>query len=483
METGTSTRARPVRPSHLSQIGAPAGVAVVITALLLSGQLQPAHAADSLLSLNRPSLASSTELGESPTAAAFDNNPATRWGSAWSDPQWVRVDLGSTATINRVELHWEAAYATAYEIQTSTDGKAWTPIHTTTTGGGGTRSLDVHGSGRYVRMYGTQRGTGYGYSLLEFKVFGTSTGAPPHTGTPPHTGGGYVLADPPVTGVVPSTATPPATNPPTTHREFQANCAVSRSNLPDDPIVHPGRPGASHMHTFMGNRTTDAHSTLPSLQAGGTECITPGDRSAYWMPTMYNGDTAVQPIGRQVIYYKSGVLDHRSVRPFPVGLRYVVGDPHATVEDFRSSPGAVEGWECGDSVRNWDLPASCPDGSQVNVRYQAPSCWDGIHLDTPDHKSHMAYPVVGVCPADHPVAVPMVEFKMAFPVSGDMSRVRLASGRGYSFHYDFYNVWDARTLNALVAHCINGGLQCDPRGFDQYKPDRGAALNENYVLP
>jgi hypothetical protein len=79
--------------------------------------------------------------------------------------------------------------------------------------------------------------------------------------------------------------------------------------------------------------------------------------------------------------------------------------------------------------------------------------------------------------------VPMIEFKMAFPVSGNMYNVRLASGRAYSFHYDFYNAWDAPTLNALVTHCINGGLQCDPRGFDQYKPNRGAALNENYVLP
>ncbi|WP_377247048.1 hypothetical protein [Phytohabitans kaempferiae] len=55
----------------------------------------------------------------------------------------------------------------------------------------------------------------------------------------------------------------------------------------------------------------------------------------------------------------------------------------------------------------------------------------------------------------------MVEFKMAFPVSGDMSGVRLSSGRGYSFHYDFYNAWDTAPLAALVRHCINAGRQCD----------------------
>ncbi|MEU8813341.1 DUF1996 domain-containing protein [Actinoplanes sp. NPDC048796] len=436
-----------------------------------------AEAADTLLSQNRPTLASSTENGGAPAAAAVDGNPATRWGSAWSDPQWLRVDLGATAAVSSVKITWEAAYAKAFQLQTSADGTAWTTIYSTANGAGGTQTLPVTGQGRYVRVYGTQRGTGYGYSLYEFQVYGS------YTSPPPTDGPGYVPADPPVTGVTPSTAVPPDTNPPTTHHEFQANCSVSRSNLNDDPIVFPKLPGASHSHTFMGNTTTYAGTTLATLQAGGTSCITPGDKTGYWMPTLLNGDTAVQPIGRQVIYYKSGVIDYRSVRPFPAGLRYVVGSPQATLEDFRNSPGAVEGFECGDSSFNWDIPATCAPGTQLNARMQAPSCWDGLHLDTPDHKSHMAYPVLGVCPADHPVAVPMIEFKMAWPVSGDMRNVHFSSGRGYSFHYDVFNAWDAPTLAALTRHCINGGLQCDPRGFDLYKPDRGAALNENYQLP
>jgi hypothetical protein len=445
-------------------------------ALVVIG-LPEAHAADTLLSQGRPALASSQENGGAPAAAAFDGRADTRWGSAWSDPQWLRVDLGATATVTQVQLQWEAAYARAFQIQTSADGTNWTSIYSTTTATGGNQTLNVNGSGRYVRMYGTQRGTGYGYSLYEFKVFGSSTS------TPPPGGAGYVPANPPVTGVVPSTAVPPPTNPPTTHHEFQMNCSVSRSNLPDDPIVFPGLPGASHSHTFMGNNSTNAMSTLQSLQAAGTSCITPGDKTGYWMPTLLNGDAAVQPVGRQVIYYKAGVIDYRSVRPAPPGLRYLVGSPNATQEEFRNAPGAVEGWECGNSAFNWDFPANCPAGTQLNIRMQAPSCWNGIHLDTPDHKSHMAYPVLGVCPNSHPVAVPMIEFKMAFPVSGNMAGVRLSSGRGFSFHYDFYNVWDPPTQAALVRHCINGGLQCDPRGFDLYKPDRGAALNENYELP
>ncbi|NEE26722.1 DUF1996 domain-containing protein, partial [Streptomyces sp. SID7982] len=149
-----------------------------------------------------------------------------------------------------------------------------------------------------------------------------------------------------------------------------------------------------------------------------------------------------------------------------------------------------EGYECGESYHNYDFPAACPTSrdTQLNLRMQAPSCWDGKYLDTPDHKAHMAYPVVtganqDVCPASHPVALPMIEFKMAWPVNGDMSQVRLASGTGHSFHYDFFNAWDDATLDALVDHCIVGALQCNARGYDENNPGEGAALDENYELP
>ena len=82
----------------------------------------------------------------------MDGNTGTRWSSAFTDPQWLQVDLGATATISQVILRWEAAYATAFQIQTSADGNAWTTIYSTTTGTGGTQTLAVSGTGRYVRM-------------------------------------------------------------------------------------------------------------------------------------------------------------------------------------------------------------------------------------------------------------------------------------------------------------------------------------------
>ena len=70
----------------------------------------------------------------------------------------------------RSRCKWEAAYATAFQIQTSADGTNWTTIYSTTTGTGGTQTLNVTGTGRYIRMYGTARATQYGYSLWEFEV-------------------------------------------------------------------------------------------------------------------------------------------------------------------------------------------------------------------------------------------------------------------------------------------------------------------------
>jgi hypothetical protein len=133
-----------------------------------------AAATATLLSQGKTATASSVENSSFPASAAVDGNTSTRWSSAFSDPQWLQVDLGSSASISQVVLNWEAAYATAFQIQTSPDGTTWTTIYSTTTGTGGTQTLNVTGTGRYVRMYGTTRATPYGYSLWEFQVYGTS---------------------------------------------------------------------------------------------------------------------------------------------------------------------------------------------------------------------------------------------------------------------------------------------------------------------
>ncbi|BBH70440.1 hypothetical protein ACTI_71250 [Actinoplanes sp. OR16] len=102
---------------------------------------------------------------------AVDGDPATRWSSGFSDPQWIRVDLGERWQLSEVTLDWEAAYGVAYRVDSSLDGRKWTPIYATEAGKGGSVTVSASGQvARYVRMYGTKRNSSYGYSLLEFEV-------------------------------------------------------------------------------------------------------------------------------------------------------------------------------------------------------------------------------------------------------------------------------------------------------------------------
>jgi beta-glucanase (GH16 family) len=133
------------------------------------------------LSYNKPAVASSeqNDVNCNPCTAgkAFDNDPASRWATSsttgWVDPGWIYVDLGATAQISQIVLQWDPAYGKAYQIQVSGDAVNWTPIYTTTTGDGLKDVINATGTGRYVRMYGTARGTAYGYSLWEFSVYGS----------------------------------------------------------------------------------------------------------------------------------------------------------------------------------------------------------------------------------------------------------------------------------------------------------------------
>src|ERR1700726_1141440 len=123
-------------------------LALVATLALVAGPSGRANAASTLLSQGQPATASSVENAGFPASNAVDGNTGTRWSSAFSDPQWLEVDLGSSQTICQVTLNWEAAYATGFQIQVSTDNSTWTSIYSTTTGTGGTQTLSVSGTGR-----------------------------------------------------------------------------------------------------------------------------------------------------------------------------------------------------------------------------------------------------------------------------------------------------------------------------------------------
>src|SRR5256886_5549112 len=136
-----------------------------------------AAAADPLISQNKPVTTSSNENSTLTGPKAVDGNASTRWGSLeGKDPQWVRIDLGASFHVSRVVLKWEAAFGKAYQIQVSEGDTNWMDAFTTTTGNGATDDLTLDTNGRYIRMFGTKRGTAFGYSLFEYEVYGSNGG-------------------------------------------------------------------------------------------------------------------------------------------------------------------------------------------------------------------------------------------------------------------------------------------------------------------
>jgi beta-glucosidase len=127
------------------------------------------------LAIMAPVQASSIEGPGFEASKAVDGDPATRWSSAFSDPQTFTVDLGAVSEIRRIVLYWEAAYGSEYRLMTSLDGTSWNESAHRTGGDGGLDTLSVTARARYLRLSCLRRGTAWGYSLYEFEVY---SGAP-----------------------------------------------------------------------------------------------------------------------------------------------------------------------------------------------------------------------------------------------------------------------------------------------------------------
>ncbi|GAA2875957.1 hypothetical protein Acy02nite_75960 [Actinoplanes cyaneus] len=411
-----------------------AALAAALTASVLVAATA-ASAADVLLSQGKVATASSVESAAFPASNAVDGNAGTRWSSAFTDPQWLQVDLGAGATVTSVALDWETAYAKSFSIATSADGNSWTTRYSTTTGTGGRQTVAVNGTGRYVRLTTTVRATQWGVSLAEFQVFGSGGG----TTTPTIPPGAVRVA------------------------EFLADCPFTH-RLPDDPIVFPNLPGASHMHSFFGSEVTNASTTVNDLLNANSNCNPSIDKSSYWIPTLYQDNVPVEPVTGIFYYLGEGVSDAliAQTQPFPLGLRVVAGNAKA------AGPGdnTIARWSClhHGEVNPLSDFVNCPAGSMLESYLDFPHCWDGRNLDSTDHKSHMAYPVNNACPASHPVVVPKLRQVMRYPVNGDPGRLRLASGGGYTMHGDFFNAWPVDEMARRVNDCIRIIVKCGADG-------------------
>lgn len=248
------------------------------------------------------------------------------------------------------------------------------------------------------------------------------------------------------------------------------SCNYSHSHS-DDPIVFDPllshSAGKSHLHDFFGNQSTSARTVASDLLAGPTNCLMNTDKSAYWVPALYQNGKRVMPQATSkniLIYYRRGNLDSSvQVQSIPAGLKMIIGNAQATTP--MDNEGIQNGkilFKCGPGSGNDKPypPQSCSSGVMV-IHYEFPQCWDGKNLDSSNHKSHMAYPMRGICPTSHSVAIPRIEAFIRYPVgTSPIGNVTIASGAYYSAHADFFNGWDPMPLQRLVDKCINGNMDC-----------------------
>ena len=261
---------------------------------------------------------------------------------------------------------------------------------------------------------------------------------------------------------------------PSNKGEFVAVCPFSHTATVD-PIVSPGVNPFGHSHDFFGNVHTDQDSIPESLRGQDTTCVTAFDASGYWVPTLFDtasGTNVQVTASSATFFYRVNYpQDPAKVEPFPADLLMIAGNAKATAPQASY----VEHWSCASTPNTQSalLPASCA-GSEFVLTLTFPECWDGVNVNSADHKSHMAYALGNSCPADHPHLVPQLTYEIHWPDQGaDDSKLALSSDLmasppatpGTTTHGDFMNGWSLETMNQRVTQCLQKAVICDKDGI------------------
>lgn len=281
---------------------------------------------------------------------------------------------------------------------------------------------------------------------------------------------------------------------------FRFVCGGGGALAKDDPLLYYKQPGAAHLHQVWGNADFTDSTTPQSLAASNiTNCnATPYslNRSSYWMPALLHdsGDAVLPDL--VTVYYKRAKASSDYCNPnSPKFIGICVGLPNQLRMIFgwdSTKPNAkVSGasWYCtgGTGQHYPDLDAvfasGCKAGDTLVGNTVAPNCWDGKNLDSPDHRSHMAYADYARgdgllhCPATHPYLLPQEENKVMWTVTADMigtradgskySRIRLSSDAmlagakpGETMHADYIEAWVGSAKKMWMDNCIDKGLDC-----------------------
>jgi hypothetical protein len=247
---------------------------------------------------------------------------------------------------------------------------------------------------------------------------------------------------------------------------FRQVCQYSHMAA-EDPVISPGARLASPLMVYAGNTGAGASSTAQTIANGGNSTCWGGiaDRSAYWTTALIDTRTGTPLAPTEFsIRYSANYPRRDQVQTMPAGLKLV--SDQAT-------------WGCWDgTLTTYTRPPACPSGAPLVLNIWFPRCWDGTHLDSPDHRSHVTYPPYppgSPCPADHPVPIPQLEYHVLYQAPAD-SAWRLsndtsgADGRSASSRAEgadvvgyagFLEGWQPQIRQAWTDDCIRKAVTCE----------------------
>jgi hypothetical protein len=242
-----------------------------------------------------------------------------------------------------------------------------------------------------------------------------------------------------------------------------------------DPLVTPGQV-ADHNHAEFGAVAWGTASTTADLLAGSTTCRIPGNHSAYWVPTMVATDgTQVAPTSAGGYYGAFWTPDAEQVQPFPVGIRFIVGDSHGTV--LQSA--AIVHWRCDaagqPTLARPPRAGECPTGVGVELSFDGPKYWDGVNLDSANHRSHLSY----TKDAGHQIRIPVIAWSFHYPAAAVGGMLDSDHGIGPAGRTAHMDLWEAQDpfQQAELTKCLN-----DPARNSTSSPLCGTMNSSNSAL-
>jgi hypothetical protein len=306
---------------------------------------------------------------------------------------------------------------------------------------------------------------------------------------------------------------------------FRARCGYAKV-LPDDPLLFPNAPGRSHFHIFYGNTGINAHSNYESLRkSGGTSCGDPAApvyRSSIWTPVITDGANIKLPI-RNNLYYKTIPANSDVCLPIgssydpavntnkagtcggnrlPNGIRWVFGYDMGN-QGAAHPGGPTDGdpmeYACYNMAGQTDkapthgtyhtlkamYDAGCRSPGVIFERIGGPTCWDGVHVDSPDHRSHVARVLSSTvttyynywdgtnnipkntqwaqCPATHPVVIPDIELQLFYVLDAAWDagkwhlscdeQMNMPMDAGTCLHQDYWEAWSPTVKGTWATFC------------------------------